>query len=177
MKTKSILIALLVIVISASCSPATTKVISTETTIPPTIKPSDTPNPTATPTVLPTSTPTATPVPAFPGSYLTSISTEDLKNGGAKDLSLAGDWLLSFPAVTTVANYEVLLNGTRSWGGTIVADGDKIKITTANVGADCQREGIYTWTFDGTYLILTAESDSCTNRIIIFSQHPLVRQP
>jgi hypothetical protein len=177
MKTKTFTTILLITLILASCAPETGKVVPTGTSDPQIAIPSNTPKPTSTPTVPPTTTPTATPLPAFPGTYITSITREDIKNGGGSDLSLNGEWLLKFPAITTAANYDVLLNNTRAWGGTIVADGNKIKITTSDTGRDCQGEGIYTWTFDGAQLILTAESDSCTTRKVILSQHPLVRLP
>lgn len=126
-------------------------------------------------TALPATTTTA-PLPPFPGTYATSVTPEDLSQAGVNNPGLAGEWLLTFPAVQGVTTYEASLDDMRVWQGTIQVEGNVIRITTADTDKKCEGEGVYTWTFDGAQLILTPESDDCVNRVIILAGHPLVRQ-
>jgi len=115
---------------------------------------------------------------AFPGSYATPLTADEITGQGGTDLTLAGDWVFTFSAPQdSTVDYEALLNGTRAYNGAIVLDGDQLKISTVNAGKDCRGEGSYTWTFDGTQLRFTLVSDSCPHRQIILTTHPMVRRP
>jgi hypothetical protein len=124
------------------------------------------------------STSTTEPTAAFPGSYVTSLTAEDIQSEGGTDMTLVGEWVFTFTTTgDSTVDYEALLNGTRTYGGTIVIDGDQLKITTADAGKDCQGEGSYTWTFDGIQLTFAAVSDGCLHRKIILTERPMARRP
>jgi hypothetical protein len=128
--------------------------------------------------IAPTSTSTTEQISAFPGSYVTSLTKEEIKSGGGTDMTLAGEWIFTFAAAQGSAiSYEAVLNGARAWQGTMVVDGDQIKISTEDLGKGEQGDGSYTWSFDGTQLSFTAVSDVSLHRKLILTERPMVRRP
>lgn len=127
--------------------------------------------------ILPSTT-TTEQVSVFPGEYATSITVGDIRSGGAKDKSLAGDWVFTFTEVDAVTfDYVATLNGERAWDGTLTIDGDQASVTTEDVGPEARAAGTYTWSFDGNELTFVAVAEKSTNREVIFVTNPWVRQP
>jgi hypothetical protein len=129
-------------------------------------------------TGLPPSTSTTVQAQAFPGVYTAAVTVEELESTGANDMTLAGDWVFTFTtAGDSTVDYVASQTGARAWGGAMVVDGDRMTISTEGVGKDCQGEGSYTWTFDGTQLSFQLVSDNCPTRQAVLAGHPWARQP
>jgi hypothetical protein len=117
-------------------------------------------------------------VDVFPtGTYATTITAADVAGLPPffQDL-LIGDWEMIYKED---GSFEVHNLTTRqSAQGKYVVNPAVVVFAGKDTGQlACLGAGVYKWTAPGNSLTFTAVSDQCLGRFIVFTSHPLTKQP
>jgi len=114
----------------------------------------------------------------FPtGTYTTTITADDVAGTPPffQDL-LIGDWSMTYKEDGGFEVYN-LTTGQSAQGKYVVNPAVVVFVGKDTGQLACLGAGVYKWTTTGNSLTFTAVSDQCLGRFIVFTSHPLAKQP